>query len=342
MNRLLKPKANLVYGLEMTRSIAILSVLFFHIYHLLDLQSTNVILDFIAARLDVGVKLFFSLSGFVLTMVILESQKSYKNYLLARLIRLEVPYLVIVLAFYVIYAFVLGNSDVRLFNVFTTIIYCHTLVFGEGISYNPVFWSLEVEFWFYLLAPFYVRYVMDTKLFWIKIVAISFISICIRSYALNSHYGWLSLNFVSFISYFNIGIILYKFRHRISLILNKFPQKLLAITMGTVLVLLFYKPQSVIYTSFVLHIGLFVFLASLYVVNGDTKYSLLHRAIAAWSYSIYLTHLPTIHFLKMNMVLIPGNMWATFVVYFLISLVVGLVFFVFVERPFLGLREKLR
>jgi peptidoglycan/LPS O-acetylase OafA/YrhL len=109
-----------------------------------------------------GVQLFFVISGFILSLPFtranlgLGPRPSYGRYLKRRLTRLEPPYALACLCFFLGAVFVERRfATTQLWPSFlASLSYTHNLRFpGELPRINPVFWSLEVEVQYYLIAP---------------------------------------------------------------------------------------------------------------------------------------------------------------------------------------------
>lgn len=110
-----------------------------------------------------GVMLFFGISGFILGMPFVK-QYAYdgnkiklKRYFLRRLTRLEPPYIVVLTMLFVLNIFMADKGGfVTLFpHYIASLFYCHNIIYGGFPTLNPVFWSLEVEVQFYILAPIF-------------------------------------------------------------------------------------------------------------------------------------------------------------------------------------------
>lgn len=107
---------------------------------------------------QLGVQLFFIISGFVLALPFAKSALrggrpvGLKAYFLRRLTRIEPPYLLSLTAMYFLHIFfacgVLGWG-----HLLAGTLYLHTMHYGYSNPINPVTWSLEVEVQFYLLVP---------------------------------------------------------------------------------------------------------------------------------------------------------------------------------------------
>ncbi len=151
------------------RFVAVLSVLLFHIGAQIVLKSPQPItlsgfsksLYSVVNNGHIGVQLFFAISGFILALPFaayhLKDGKpvSLRAYYLRRLTRLEPPYLITLVLFFVLIVIVLKTSFTEIFpHLLASIFYLHNLIYADGSAINYVAWSLEVEVQFYLLAPF--------------------------------------------------------------------------------------------------------------------------------------------------------------------------------------------
>lgn len=105
---------------------------------------------------NIGVQLFFAISGFILAVPFLEAHlgsgrpMGLKRYYLRRLTRLEPPYLINLLLFF----FILkpGLKD-GLHHLGWSAVYAHGFAYHRFSTINFVAWSLEVEVQFYVLMP---------------------------------------------------------------------------------------------------------------------------------------------------------------------------------------------
>lgn len=112
------------------------------------------------SRGDIGVRIFFVISGFILgrpfaRYYLLHHQRpSLHSYYLRRLTRLEPPYLLniaICAASIAIYGH--ATLPAILPGALASSIYMHGLLAPHGMVINPVAWTLEMEVQFYLLVP---------------------------------------------------------------------------------------------------------------------------------------------------------------------------------------------
>ncbi len=83
-----------------------------------------------------------------------EKRVGLKRYFVRRLTRLEPPFIVTLVVFYLVHVLLLGeNVWVFLQHLGAGLIYGHVFIYGTGNSINPVTWSLETEAQFYLIIP---------------------------------------------------------------------------------------------------------------------------------------------------------------------------------------------
>ena len=108
-----------------------------------------------------GVQFFFIISGFVLghrfaKKYIHNNEKAdLKNYYLRRLTRMEPPYLLALIIFFIALVFIIKKYEFsELFPHFiASFFYVHNEIFHLHSYVMPVAWTLEIEIQFYILAP---------------------------------------------------------------------------------------------------------------------------------------------------------------------------------------------
>ncbi|MGA3186095.1 MAG: acyltransferase [Bryobacteraceae bacterium] len=111
-------------------------------------------------RLNIGVPLFFAISGMILGLPFARywlkngTKVSLKRYFLRRVTRLEPPYVVAMVLFFLLKYFGhRGTIGEMLPHLAASLVYLHGLIYREFSNINSVAWSLEVEVQFYILAP---------------------------------------------------------------------------------------------------------------------------------------------------------------------------------------------
>lgn len=152
------------------RFVAILMVVLHHISFFVQYKDTNIYRDqkvkmflktiFISGHL--GVEIFFVLSGLILSMPFASNflknteKPSLKKFYFRRLTRLEPPYILMITVLGITLFFMHKFSGIVLLKSYlASLTYTHLLFYpGMPILINGISWSLEVEFQFYLIAPF--------------------------------------------------------------------------------------------------------------------------------------------------------------------------------------------
>jgi len=154
-----QPAQVFVPQIDGLRCVAICSVIFYHmqgyIAAAIGQPHPGTLLHRLFAEGAFGVPLFFSLSGYIITMPFLGPKPpTLRRYLLRRVTRLEPPYFINLLLVFAMKVAVLGMAAGALFpHLLASFGYMHNAVYGEHSLVNGVAWSLEVEWQFYLLAP---------------------------------------------------------------------------------------------------------------------------------------------------------------------------------------------
>jgi peptidoglycan/LPS O-acetylase OafA/YrhL len=140
--------------LDVLRGLAILAVLFYHGLYWSNATSSNHLATlFIKATVVgwLGVNLFFVLSGFLITGILIDTKgrpSFYRKFYLRRALRILPAYLALVLFLLLIGWLSFGSATVAL--LFLANYYQLTAFFHLG--YGPL-WSLSVEEQFYLIWP---------------------------------------------------------------------------------------------------------------------------------------------------------------------------------------------
>ena len=138
------------------RGLASVAVMLFHFIQSEGFMNEILWLKRISAYGEYGVQFFFIISGFVIPYALYRAQysiSSYGRFLAKRLIRLEPPYLVNILFTLVVYGLLTFLFKVP-FNFTAKQVFLHLgylNAFFQERWLNIVYWSLSVEFQYYLL-----------------------------------------------------------------------------------------------------------------------------------------------------------------------------------------------
>jgi peptidoglycan/LPS O-acetylase OafA/YrhL len=153
------------------RGLAILAVVLFHGVPFTDTAGLPRII--VAALVPVeygwlGVNLFFVLSGFLITGILLDSKASpqyYKHFYIRRALRILPAYLLLLLLLLVVPKLGISDRQVSWSFVGLSLLYMSnfTNFFGVAMQYSPL-WSLAVEEHFYLFWPTVVQHLTRRRL----------------------------------------------------------------------------------------------------------------------------------------------------------------------------------
>lgn len=300
-----------------------------------------------------GVAIFFMISGFILSLPFAkkhfdkdktEKPISLRRYYLRRLVRLEPPYIIALIIFFIGNVWVLNKFSFQelLPHFFASAFYLHNTIYNSFSYVLPVAWSLEVEVQFYLLAPFlcYLYLVRPKYLRWSI-----FIALIIASGIYNNQF--IMGNVVKFFCCFGIGMLVTDFYCNKEKFIRS-SDLCFAIGIVSLLVIVFVP-------SLTSNIGYWIkFLFSIvffYIVLTNAKMKKIFSnkylaIIGGMCYSIYLLHFGILSVLGKlaqstglnlsNPLFIP----LYFVFFGACILVVSSVYFLWVEKPFMKLKPK--
>jgi peptidoglycan/LPS O-acetylase OafA/YrhL len=160
-----------------------------------------------------GVELFFIISGFVVALPFARHElqgapaPSLRKYFLRRVTRIEPPYILALVAMWLMS----GAPKALMPDLAAGLFYLHRFVFGARNPIDIVTWSLEVEVFFYVLAPWLTRIyrIRDRLVRYVLQVAL----IIFYNYAANAwlaHIGppRLQETILQYLAYFMVGILL--------------------------------------------------------------------------------------------------------------------------------------
>ena len=176
-----------VKELDGIRGIAILLVFAFHAFKRADYFTANPILHFITKLTSIGwmgVDLFFVLSGFLITSILLQTKGEkgfFKNFYARRILRIF-PLYYVVLALTVYFMPVLepeaNAQTLATLPIFLIYQQNWLLITGDFPSlYLLVTWSLAIEEQFYLFWPLTVYFFEKKKLAWVSVGIITLSSL---------------------------------------------------------------------------------------------------------------------------------------------------------------------
>lgn len=308
----------------------------------------------------IGVDFFFVLSGFLLALPLLtkldgvKTREFWGSYLMKRWLRIAPPYYLAIL----FTALLLGEIAYLVrepMDVFLHVLYLHTFSIDTFGTINPVFWTLGVEFQFYVLLPLLV--VLLARRSWAAwLVALGGLTLSWRwmTYGGGGPSSWLSFTLPAFLIHFAFGILaarVYLSGWRLR------PATTLALLGGSLSLIVFplthFNPNGSVSqgtSSLLANLSLRPLLALGFagvILGACCGRSLYNRILsnrpAQWvgesSYSLYLTHVPILWALARNPSMVELGFTAYLGVGLLSCLAVAFAFYGLVERPSLRLRH---
>ncbi|MET2984701.1 acyltransferase family protein [Aureibaculum conchae] len=351
------------------RFFAIMTVVIFHLNTAysremgLDLKAVNTMLGDASffglgwwiKRFDIGVKVFFAISGFILAVPFIKyyvadgNKINIKNYFIRRLLRLEPPFIISMILFFFVHLLVLKADVNELLKSFGVgILYLHTTVFGVYNPINPVSWSLETEAQFYILVPLLMTFIfISKKKIWIYVLflILFMFSVLSKNYIMTRGNGHFNLGILAFLVNFMVGIFtafLYVMNKNIFQVKNYIWDVIYLLSIF--IMFSFYKPQDEIFNIILMNFGLFIFIISVFkskVINWFFTRPIIYT-IGGMCYSIYLLHYAFYHLsVKFTSKIMIFNEYpSNFVVQILINvpivLLVSSIFFLLFEKPFMN------
>jgi peptidoglycan/LPS O-acetylase OafA/YrhL len=346
------------------RFIAIITVLFYHLNTVLIrnvdggfegqiFKESYLDLGWWMIRLDLGVKVFFAISGFILALPFIKSydlQKTinFKSYFIRRVTRLEPPFLMSLFLLFIVQILILKQDFSSLLpNLFASLVYMHGFIFGEPSRINPVTWSLETEFQFYILMPLFMWFLFKNKGMVFSIIGLigfSLLAYFSKAAIINFDIKFLSHSLLVHLANFLTGILFAFIFYKQPNWFNK--KHMVCDLIGIIAIFMlfnFYKPQAKVFNSAVFNIAILLLFTG--VFKGKLLNYIFTRkviyTIGGMCYSIYLIHYALLF------VAVPFTLSITkymdyklqlLVQSFLhipLVLLVSSIFFVIFERPFM-------
>lgn len=319
-----------------------------------------------------GVKLFFAISGFIIANQYLHKKPMpfdgtyLKNYFLRRLLRIEPPYFLLLIATYLLITATgyvpdgVHRFDAQPANLttslFASLLYIHSPWYGTLPRLFGPGWSLEMEVQFYILAPvfftllYFVKNDIVRRVLQATLLFAGFIGATVWEYAPLPEDGPIYLHYtlLSIFAFFWIGVVVADNQASLKSLLKKIPRALREvapwIAVVTVFVLSSAWTQDGAPGVFVQIFGIItIVLGALDETGSFRKFCSLPwiSLIGGACYSIYLVHLQVLQ-VTANILIrhLHLDSWMlvlaiSAIVLIPIVLVCGMTFYVVVERTFM-------
>lgn len=324
---------NKIGVIEFLRGIAAIFVCLFHFGKSSEYGSLKIITssfyfkDFFSFGW-VGVEMFFVISGFIIPYSMLKSNYKIKNFfkfLIKRILRIEPPYIISIIL--VLTLGVLSSLSIQFKGQpqqinFAQII-SHFFYLTEHLKFKwllPVYWTLEIEFHFYILIALFLPLIWKTKFSFIVAIFL----LCLSQFLI-------PFTIFKFSSYFAIGLI------ALGNNLEKNTKRESFLLLFLVLIWLIYLEQPL-----VMIVASFLTAFAIMFVNIQSKYVDFFGQI---SFSLYLIHVPiggrVINFLS-RYVKTEVDFLLTLIIAFLITVGFSWLFNKIIEKPSQNLSRKIK
>jgi peptidoglycan/LPS O-acetylase OafA/YrhL len=312
---------NHISSIDLLRGLAAISVSLFHFVIISKLVFPSIFRDVFSYG-HLGVQIFFVVSGFVIPYSMHKGNynlKKIKVFFLKRIVRLEPPYILsILLVLLLNFLFFLSPYykedilDVSWYQLLYHIGYLNSIFQEKWI--NDVYWSLGIEFQYYILLSIVYEYVSNKTTTWFILVIIFTFS----SFLIPQH------SFIFFhLPFFIIGISIFR------LLIEKDSFYFFILCLIFMLIVIYFQPDSNIFFSLsaLVTLPFFLFFKRSFKIG---------KFLGNISYSLYLIHIPV----GQRFILIGANytsslMGETFLILLALSLsiLVSYFFYLFIEKP---------
>ncbi len=334
------------------RFVAIITVVLFHIVGNIEQKHAAYVIGnpvdypligYVLTSFDRGVELFFSISGFILLLPYIQTtnntkKPSLKAYFLRRITRLEPPYILSLILFFILNVV----SGKYLFtellpHFFASLFYIHNIIYPHIMPLvNGVTWSLEIEIQFYLIAPILSALFLIDDL---KKRCLLLLSTMLFFQVTNNYYDLKPITLINYFQYFLAGIVAADlYTHKI---LNREKNNSIILTLIFILSLaIFYMPFE---TSVIKLLMPFLLVAiitgALYIRKVSALFTIpIIVVVGGMCYSIYLIHLYIIAIMSKITYLHFGLSWYVYMtiqvlIMLPVVLVLSALYYKWIEQP---------
>ena len=324
--------------LDFLRGIAALTVVLFHFSRsALPTIKPNLLGEFFAHG-NLGVRVFFVISGFIIPYAMYRSRyqmRDFVNFIVRRLARIGPPsWVAILLTAGIYFGGIWLNGKpiegmhwpgISFKTILANLTYSYSLF--DTKAYIDVYWTLEVEFQYYILIGLLLPVIIKTAS---NKLALSVILILISAtYLIPSNL----ILFFYFNSYFLLGILLFLYKtHQIS-------RNYFVFSSLTTMIICFSQQGAI--NSFAAVIT-FLVIAFVHFENPVTTF------LGKISYSLYITHLFTgimAEFVLRNITGMAPSETVKVIMLFVytgIAIVFAWLFYLFIEKPCINLSHKFK
>jgi len=347
-------QAKYITQLDGVRAMAALMVMYFHFFEGNPLPG-GTIYNFLQKTSIIGqtgVSLFFVLSGFLITRILISTKSSehyFKNFYFRRILRILPLYYFFLLLFYfvykpIMYGYIPPFKDQSVYYFYLQNFF---ITFGSHTDGPMHFWSLAVEEHFYFLWPFLV-FVTDIKHLVRWILGLICLSVVMRVILIYYHHEVFYLTFTR-LDEICFGALLAVLVMQKNKLLTLLKGKYFYILVLSYLLLLLGawwvtsgKANSFMQVIKFLFYGIFYFLFIGYTINNENHITAIFKNrvlvyLGKISYGLYVYHPVCFHIA--NKYLKSSNGIVNFFTNFSLTILVAVISYHFFEVRFLKLKR---
>ncbi|MEE9438640.1 MAG: acyltransferase [Saprospiraceae bacterium] len=331
--------------LDGLRGLAISLILIRHC-----IKSDNAIIDLMVQKCWIGVDIFFALSGFLITNILLNDKGNkgyFSRFYIRRILRIfPLYYFTLIVVFLIIWYFQLEDQYVFIENWGCFFTYTQNILFAfDNEEHNMLmlfhFWSLAIEEHFYLFWPLLVYFLSKNRLLAVCILLITF-STSLRFYfPRHVNYIFTLTRFDALAAGSIIAIIYVQYHHLILKYLDYVfivSSLLLAFIMMSSYPLLSpfkYTMVGVFSASLVTYCIIPNKYSKIFNILFDNK---LMKTLGKYSYGLYVLHyIIFIYFYQ----IIGEHSFINDILFFITMFSITYVVYHLLEKPFLKLKKVL-
>jgi peptidoglycan/LPS O-acetylase OafA/YrhL len=335
-------------GVDLLRTIACLSVCLFHFCNL-KLPDSLTYLQNDSLLLHASNILWYLVFGFfIISSYILFNSLYYESYrinlfikfLFRRFVRIYPPFVAsIIIFFFIKYLFTInpnyiGDSfKIYSYELIGNLLFCPSIFNGDW--YNPVYWTLSIEFQFYILLGLIfpiLNYTNFTKRIAVEIIGVLLVFVTV--YFDNMFLSPNKLTIISYWDLFYLGYILFK-----NQIKNISGYRFVGVLSANFLAIFLHHFQTP--DHWIFYVAVITTVIILYIKYQPN----FTRFISKISYSLYLTHGFTggliLYFSRNIFLELQSRIWLV-IAAVIISVIAAWPFYFIVERPCQNISKKLR
>ncbi len=296
-------------------------------------------LDSVFGFSDNSILVFFAISGFILGLPFARSllhrtpYPSLPDFYVRRITRLEPPYLLILTALFVLNVYVIHRDTLA--NIFphylASFFYLHNIIYEYHPTLNFVFWTLEVEVQFYLLAPFFA-YIFKLEMVRRRILMVA---IMLLFSIMNMLFKTPSITLLNYFHYFMAGFLaLDLYLH------NTFKKHYVFDLLCIPIAILLYVGAFKYGITICFMIVFLIYLSPLTILWERILTIKWITIFGGMCYSIYMLHQPLMalflnRFAGNDLLVhsVPGDFAIKLALTLVLVFAFSTVFFIFIERP---------